>query len=37
MTTVQRMECGNGPAGGTVKTFAKIQSAPEDVGAEFTS
>ena len=37
MTTVQRMERGNGPVGGTIKTLAKIQSALEDAGVEFTS
>ncbi len=36
-TTVQRLEHGNGPVGGTVKTLAKIQSALEDAGVEFTS
>ncbi len=37
ITTVQRMECGNGPVGGTVQTVAKIQCALEDAGVEFTS
>ena len=37
LTTVQRMECGDGPVGGTVQTLAKIQSALENAGVEFTS
>ncbi len=37
VTTVQRMECGDGPVGGTVQTLAKIQSALENAGVEFTS
>ncbi len=37
VTTVQRLERGNGPVGGTVKTLANIQSALEDAGVEFTS
>ncbi len=37
VTTVQRMERGDGPVGGTLKTLAKIQSALENPGIEFTS
>ncbi len=37
ITTVQRMERGNGPVGGTVHTLAKVQRALEDAGVEFTS
>ena len=35
LTTVQRMESGNGPVGGTVQTLAKVQNALEDAGVEF--
>ena len=37
LTTIQRMECGDGPVGGTVRTLAKVQNALEDAGVEFTS
>ncbi len=37
ITTVQRMERGDGPVGGTVQTLAKVQRALEDAGVEFTS
>ena len=37
VTTVQRMERGDGPVGGTVKTLAKVQRALENAGVEFTS
>ncbi len=37
ITTVQRMESGNGPVGGTVQTLAKVQNALEEAGVEFTS
>ena len=37
LTTVPRLECGNGPTGGTVKTLVRVQSALEDASVEFTS
>ncbi len=37
LTTVQRMECGDGPVGGTVQTLAKVQRALEHAGVEFTA
>ena len=37
ITTVQRMERGHGPVGGTVQTLAKVQRALEDAGVEFTT
>ncbi len=37
ITTVQRMERGDGPVGGTVQTLAKVQRALEDAGVEFTA
>ena len=37
VTTVQRMECGNGPVGGTVQTLVKIQNALEQAGVAFTT
>ena len=37
VTTVQRMECGDGPVRGTLQTLAKIQNALEDAGVEFTA
>ncbi len=37
ITTVQRMERGDGPVGGTVQTLTKVQSALEDAGVKFTS
>ncbi len=36
ITTVQRMERGDGPVGGMVQTLAKVQRALEDAGVEFT-
>ncbi len=35
ITTVQRMERGDGPVGGTVQTLAKVQRALEHAGVEF--
>lgn len=37
LTTVQRLERGDGLAGGTVKTLVRVQSALEEAGVEFTS
>ena len=37
ITTVQRMERGDGPVGGTVQTLAKVQRALEHAGVEFTA
>ncbi len=37
MTTIQCMERGNDPVGGTVQTLAKIRNALEDAGVEFTA
>ncbi len=35
ITTVQRMERGDGPVGGMVQTLAKVQRALEDAGVDF--
>ena len=37
ITTVQRMERGGGPVGGTVQTLTKVQRTLEDAGVEFTT
>ncbi len=37
LTTVQRMERGDGPVGGTVQTLTKVQNALEDAGVAFTA
>ena len=37
LTTVQPMECGDGPVAGMVQTLAKVQRALEDAGVEFTT
>ena len=37
LTTVQRLERGNGLASGTVKILVRIEGALEDAGVEFTS
>ena len=37
ITTVQRMERGDGPVGGMVQTLAKVQRALEGAGVEFTA
>ncbi len=37
LTTVQRLERGNGLASGTVMILVRIQDALEDAGVEFTS
>ena len=37
ITTVQRMERGDGLVGGMVQTLAKVQRALEDAGVEFTA
>ena len=37
ITTVQRMERGDGPVSGTVQTLAKVERALEDAGVEFTA
>ncbi len=37
ITTVQRMERGDGPVSGTVQTLAKVERALEDACVEFTS
>ena len=36
-TTVQRMERGDGPVGGTVQTLAKVERALEQAGVAFTT
>ena len=36
ITTVQRMERGAGPIGGTVRTLTKVQGALEQGGVAFT-
>ncbi len=35
ITTVQRMERGDGPVGGTVQTLTKVQRALEGAGVDF--
>lgn len=37
VTTVQRMEGGDGPVGGMVQTLAKVQHVLEHEGVEFTA
>ena len=36
-TTVERMERGDGPVGGTVQTLAKVQRALQDAVVAFTA